>query len=461
MVLQTSPGGPLRKNQEITCRIDTLGAQGEGICREMGQILFIPYALPGETVRAQVQKVTKSLAFGRLLDVLSPSPDRVAPPCSYFGRCGGCSLQHLDYQGQLVHKSKQIQEAMQRVGKIKMPVPPAVGLDEPWRYRNKTALPVQEIGGQPYAGYYAPRSHRLVPITSCLIAHPACDDATRAVTGWMREQGIAAFNEEENSGLIRHLVTRVNALDEVMVILAINGKHLPNAPELIKSLQNALPRFHSLHLTFQTTGDNVILGETSQSLYGDKSFVDWACGLSFELSPLSFFQVNSKVSQRMYERALLWADLQPDDTAVDLYSGAGAITLLAAGQCKRPIGFEISIESVENARSNALRNHADNAFFHLGEAEILLPQMLEAGLAADVVFLDPPRKGAHSDVLKAIAKAQPRRIIYISCHPASQARDAALLGALGYHAALCQPYDMFCQTAQVENVMSFERIHSS
>lgn len=454
----TLPGAALHKNQELTCRIDALGTQGEGICRGTGQVLFVPYALPGETVRVRVQKVAKSLAHGRLLEVLTPSSERVNPPCPYFARCGGCALQHLAYQEQLTHKARQIQDVLQRVGRMDLSVPQAVGLDNPWRYRNKTALPVQEIGGQPQAGYYAARSHRLVPVTACLIAHPACDTATQAAISWMREYEVSAFTEEKNSGLIRHIITRVNARDEAMVTLAINGERIPHASELIEGLKRALPGFHSLHLTFQTTGDNVILGEISQKLYGEGSFVDWACDLAFELSPLSFFQVNHTVSQRMYEQALLWADLQPDDTAVDLYSGAGAITLLAAGRCKRAVGIEISPQAVDNARSNALRNRVANASFHQGEAESLLPRMLEAGLAADVVFLDPPRKGAHPDALRAIAKANPRRIVYISCHPASQARDGAMLHELGYQATQCQPFDMFCQTAQVENVICFDRI---
>ncbi len=455
---QTPAGSPLRKNQELVCRIDALASQGEGICRDMGQVLFIPFALPGETVRVRVQKVSKSLAFGKLLEVITPSEARQSPPCPLFGKCGGCALQHLDYASQLAHKGQQVKDVLLRIGKLEADVPPALGLGEPWRYRNKTALPVQEQGGQIAAGYYAPRSHRLVPVAECRIAHPACDTVTGAVLDWMQAQGISAYREEDRQGLVRHVITRVNARDQVMVTLAINGQDIPQAEALIQRLRRALPGFHSLHLTGQTAGDNVILGQTSRALYGGTPFIDWACGLAFELSPLSFFQVNSAISQQMYQQALKWAALRPQDTVVDLYSGAGAIALLAAGQCKRALGIEVSPQAVENARANAQRNQVTNAAFHLGEAEEILPRMQAEGLRADVVFLDPPRKGAHPQVLHAVAKASPRRIIYISCHPASQARDAALLHELGYDITRCQPYDMFCQTAQVENLLCFERV---
>ncbi len=454
---EEKPIDRLIKNQEVTCLIDALGTQGEGICRELGQVLFIPFALPGETVRARVQKVTKSLAFGKLLEVLSPSPQRVTAPCPHFGICGGCALQHLDYQAHLAHKTSQVASCMQRIGKLAVDVPLTRGMDIPWRYRNKTALPVQEINGQPEAGYYAPRSHRLVPVAQCLIAHPSCDQATAAVIAWMRAHDVPAFQEETNQGLVRHIITRVNVRDEAMITLAINGASLPHTPALIEVLKVALPGFHSLHLTRQTAGDNVILGEGHERLYGSTPFTDEACGLSFELSPLSFSQVNSLISQQLYQDALALAELKPGETVIDVYSGAGAIALMAAGRCREAIGIELSPQAVENAKANAVRNGIPNATFHQGEAEKLLPRMQAQGLSADVIFLDPPRKGAHQDVLEAVAAAGPRRILYISCHPASQARDAAVLCSLGYRISHCQPYDMFCQTAEVENLLCFDR----
>ncbi len=449
---------PLRKNQEFTCRIEALGAQGEGICRELGQVLFVPGALPGEKVRLRVQKVTKSMAFGRVLEIIEKSPDRVSPPCPYFGRCGGCTLQHMSYPRQLEAKSALVRDNLSRIGKIQMDVPLTQGLSQPWRYRNKTALPVQHLEGQAVAGYYAPRSHRLIPVSECLIADPACDAATAIVIRWMNGQGISSFDEESKQGLVRHIITRVNAQGQVMLTLAINGQNLPQASLLAEELKQSLPGFHSLHITRQTAGDNVILGEESHRLYGEEIFIDEACGLQFELSPLSFFQVNSQISQQIYQDALTLADLKPGDTAVDLYSGAGAITLLAARHCQSAIGIEISPQAVENARANARRNGISNATFHEGEAEKLLPSLQKQGLRCDVLFLDPPRKGAHPEVLKAIAGAAPRRVLYISCHPASRARDAAILKELGYQAVHCQPYDMFCQTSGVENLLCFDLI---
>lgn len=452
------PLGTLRKNQELVCRIEALGSQGEGICRELGQVLFVPGALAGETVQVRVQKATSSLAYGKLLKVLEPSPRRVTPPCPYFGRCGGCALQHLEYPAQLAHKSAQVESCMQRIGKLSLDVPLTRGMENPWHYRNKAALPVQEVSGRPEAGYYAPRSHRLVPVRECLIARPECSAAANAVIQWMREKKVPAFQEESNRGLVRHIITRVNSRDEVMVTLAVNGASIPGATALVERLQRALPGFHSLHLTRQTAGDNVILGESHERLYGSATFAEESCGLWFELSPLAFFQVNGPISRQIYRDALKLAALAPDETALDLYSGAGAIALLAAGQCREAIGIESNAQAVNNARANAARNGISNAVFHQGEAERLLPRMRAQGLRADVVFLDPPRKGAHPDVLSAVAAAMPRRILYISCHPASQARDAALISRMGYKASHCQPYDMFCQTAEVENLLCFDRV---
>lgn len=451
-------GESLKKNQEVICLIDALGAQGEGICHELGQVLFVPGALPGERARVRVQKAGPSLAYGKLLELLSESPERVKPPCPYFGRCGGCALQHMAYSAQLRYKTEQVASCMHRIAKLPVVASPALGMDEPWRYRNKTALPVQMADGQPAAGYYAPRSHRLVPVSGCLIARPECDSAVNAVIAWMRRHGVSAYREENGQGLVRHIITRVNTLGEVMVTIAINSRSLPHAAELAEALKTALPGFHSLHLTPQTAGDNVILGEAYETLYGSSSFTDEVCGLKFELSPLSFSQVNSQVSQRLYRDALAQAELTSNDRVLDLYSGAGAIALMAAGQCREAIGVEISPQAVENARANADRNHADNAVFHQGEAEKILPRLQSQGLAADVIFLDPPRKGAHPDVLCAAAAASPRRILYISCHPASQARDAAILSGMGYRVSRCQPYDMFCQTAEAENLLRFDRV---
>ncbi|MGI6696506.1 MAG: 23S rRNA (uracil(1939)-C(5))-methyltransferase RlmD [Christensenellales bacterium] len=452
------PQSGLRKNQEVSCRIDALGAQGEGICRGLGQVLFVPGALPGEEIRVRVQKVTKSLAYGKLLEVLKASLDRTAPPCPHFGCCGGCAMQHMSYQAQLTAKGQQVQDCLRRIGKLSIQVSASIGMEHPWRYRNKTALPVQLINGKPHAGFYAPRSHRLIPITECLIARPACDAATAAVIRWMREYAVIPYQEESKQGLVRHIISRVNTRDEVMVTLAINGGAIPHADALIQGLKSALPGFHSLHLTHQMAGDNVILGEDSHRLYGDRPFIDEACGLRFELSPLAFFQVNSTISQRMYQDAITLAGIRPGDTVVDLYSGAGVITLLASGHCHQAIGIEIAPQAVANAKANAVLNGINNAAFYEGAAEALLPRMQAEGLRCDVAFLDPPRKGAHPEVLSAIAQACPRRIIYISCHPASQARDAALLEEMGYQVVSSQPYDMFCQTAEVENLLCFDRI---
>ena len=447
----------LKKNLTLTCQVERFGVNGEGIIRYEGQVVFVPFALPGEKIILRVQKVTKTHAFGKLLEVLEPSLSRTAPPCPYYFRCGGCSVQHMSYETQLSFKRETVFDCLSRIGSVIQPVNPVIRMIDPWRYRNKTAMPVALTEDGPAAGYYAYRSHRLIPVESCLIAHPSSDTAAGCVTRWMREYGIAPYEEMSGMGLVRHIITRNTGRNEVMVTLAINGKGIPHQDELVESLKESMLNISSLCLTSQEQRDNVILGQDYRVVYGSRILVERISGLDFELSPLSFAQVNSEIRDKMYAWVLSEAGINKDVCLLDLYCGAGTISLLSAKQTGRVIGVELSSQSVIDAMENARRNGITNAEFYHGRAEDVLPGLIESGLCPDVVILDPPRKGTHSAVLSSIGQAAPRKIIYISCQPATQARDAAVLVGLGYRITASQPFDMFPQTAEIENVLTFER----
>lgn len=449
----------LTKNKTLTCRVEAFGAGGEGICRPEGQVLFVPFALPGELISVRVEKTLKTHAFGKLFEVLESSPMRTQPPCPYFYRCGGCSGQHVLYEAQKGFKRQAVVDCMTRIGSLgsSLEIAETIGMDVPWRYRNKTSLPVAAVNGDAAAGYYAPRSHRLIPVASCLIADKASDIAAAAVLRWMKEFALLPYHEADNSGLVRHIITRTNDRGEGMVTLAVNGPDIPHRDELVSTLQEALPGLISVCITSQESGSNVILGGSYRTLWGSPTLTDRILGLEFELSPLSFFQVNRDICEKMYDYALREAGLGETDCLIDLYSGIGTISLLAAKSCSRVIGIELSSVAVMDAEQNAMRNGIRNAEFMQGPAEDVLPELIQSGVQADVVILDPPRKGAHPAVLEAIVKALPHRIVYISCHPASQARDAAILSGFGYQAVRAKPFDMFCQTAQVESVLLLSR----
>ena len=443
--------------QVVESEVAALGASGEGVCKPGGQALFVPFALPGEKVRARVERVQKTHAFGTLLEVLSPSPDRVQPPCPYFGRCGGCAVQHMGYEAQLAFKTQAVRDALQRIGKVGAEVLPAVGLSDPWRYRNKTAMVMCDGDGGPQAGFYAWNSHSFIPVEYCLISSVQSDAAAKAVRGWMARHGVSAYDEATGRGLVRHTVTRTGADGRCMVTLAAQADALPREDALVAGLRDALPGLDSVCLTRVLPGDSPILGDTYRTLWGGGILQDSMLGLAVGLSPLSFFQINHAVCAQMYAYAVAQAAAGGNGLLLDVYSGIGTMGLLAARAFKRVIGVELSPVSVADARQNAVRNGITNAEFREGYAERALPALIQGGLRPDAVILDPPRKGAHPEVLDAVVRAAPPRVVYVSCHPGTLARDAAILKRSGYRAESAQPFDMFCQTSQVETVLTLTR----
>ncbi|MDD3335471.1 MAG: 23S rRNA (uracil(1939)-C(5))-methyltransferase RlmD [Eubacteriales bacterium] len=445
----------ITKNELLTLSCVGLGSDLEGVCDHEGMAVFVPGALPGETVEAQIVKVFPRYAFAKLKQINTPSPQRVAPPCPVYEQCGGCSGQHMDYAATLEAKRSQVLELLTRVAGLSLSpedVPPVLGAAEPWHCRNKTALPVGGTSSVPQLGFYRRRSHAIVPITDCMIAMNGIETVIRTVRGWMRDARVQPYQEETGKGVLRHVVVRTNRQGDVMVLLVSTKLQLPDTDGLVSRLQAKVPGFKALHLSVNQQRNNVILGNTSQKLWGEDAIYETLLGLTFEISPLSFFQVNPAQTERLYQRAIDFAALTPGDTVVDAYAGAGTIALCMAGQASRVLGIEIVPQAVESAKRNAERNGVSNAEFHVGAVEELLPRLVEDGLRPDVIVLDPPRKGVEPAVIEAVLKAKPRRVVYISCHVPTQARDMKLLCQGGYRFEACQPVDMFCYAGGVENV---------
>lgn len=447
----------IEKNQRLTLHCDRLGSELEGVCSHEGMAVFVPGVLPGETADVLCVKVQPRYAFGKLMGIAAPSPDRVEPPCPVYDKCGGCSGQHMRYSATLSAKREQVFDCLTRIGGLALSpedVPPVLGADEPWHGRNKTALPVGGTVGAPVLGFYRRRSHSIVPIEHCMVAMKGLTPVIAAVRDWMIQSRVAPYEELSGRGLLRHVVVRTSRDGSLMVLLVATRDKLPDVPALIDRLKANVPGFCALHLSVNSARNNVILGRTSQKLYGGDAIYETLLGLTFEMPPLSFFQVNPAQTERLYRTAIDFAALSPADTVVDAYAGAGTISLCMAASCRRVIGIEIVPQAIEGARRNAERNRIVNAEFHVAAVEDLLPKLVADGLRPDVIVLDPPRKGVEPPVIEAVLAAQPRRVVYVSCHVPTQARDLKLLAEGGYRFERCQPVDMFCYAGGVENVVS-------
>lgn len=438
-------------NQDLICNITSLGFQGEGICRTDGQVTFIPFALPGETVTATITKQQNNFRQAKLLDVLSPAPQRVAPLCPVFTLCGGCTSQHMDYPTQLKFKQEGIQNNLRKIAGIETTIKPVIGLAEPWRYRNKITWQIMYTNGTYQAGFFGHKSNRFVQTKVCFLAPGFMEAAVQALldelnkTPWLPE------------GSLQQLVTRTNQEGQLLLVLRVTGDLPSDGSALLEALQLKVPSLQSMVFTNQGAFDEDSLNTGRYIESGQSSLEETILGLRFQLSPFSFLQVNHAMAEKLYDYALAQALPTKDGTLIDIYSGVGTMSLIAAQRCKQVYGLELFSSSIFDAKANAALNQIDNAHFVEGPAEITLPTLLAAGIQADCVLLDPPRKGAHAAVLNAIIKAKPERIVYISCNPASQARDAAVILQGGYAIEACQAFDMFCQTAEVENVITFLR----
>ena len=363
----------------------------------------------------------------------------------------------MTYQATLQAKRMQVWDCLTRIGGLELQdadVPPVIGAEEPWHCRNKTSLPVGGTSDAPQLGFYRRRSHAIVPIADCPVSMIPLSGIIASVTKWMKYARIQPYNELNGRGLLRHVVVRTTRSGQVMVTLVATKDRLPNVDDLIERLQKNVPGFCALHLSVNAMRNNVILGSSSRKLFGEDAVYENLLGLTFEIPPLSFFQVNPVQTEKLYQKAIDFAQIGPEDTVVDAYAGAGTISLCMAQKARKVIGIEIVPQAIEGAKRNAERNGITNAEFHVAAVEDLLPRLVADGLRPDVIVLDPPRKGVEPAVVEAVLKARPRRVVYVSCHVPTQARDVKMLCEGGYRFEACQPVDMFCYAGGVENVLS-------
>ncbi len=447
----------MKKNDRVCLHIDDFGANGEGVAHLNGIPVFVTGALPGEEIDALLLKVMPRYAYAKVLDIIKSSEARVHPACFYYPQCGGCTCQHMSYESQLEFKRAQVKNCLLHIGGIDTPVEPVIGSEKPWYYRNKCSMPVSGTFDNPSIGYYAARSHRVINIDKCLLADANNNIVIEILREWLKTYSIRPYDETTHTGLLRHVMIRTNRSGQMMIVLVINGKTLKHTEELLSMLRDKLPTLVSLCISENTKRGNVILGEDYRVIWGEEHLEDILCGCRFQLSPLSFFQVNSTQTEKLYNTALSFASLTGSEIVADLYCGVGTISLMLAKKAKHVTGIEIVPQAIDNARVNADRNNIHNATFYCGATEKVLPALVASGLKPDVVVLDPPRKGAEATVLSAIMQTNPTRIVYVSCDPATLARDAKYLNQMKYTITKVQPVDMFCQTSGIETVALFEK----
>ncbi|MDN5303079.1 MAG: rRNA (uracil1939-C5)-methyltransferase [Thermoanaerobacteraceae bacterium] len=452
----------IKMGQNIEIHIDGMAHEGQGVGRINGMAVFVEGALKGEKVKARVDKTARDYAIAHVESILVPSPERIAPPCPYAGRCGGCMLQHLSYRGQLEFKTQKVKDSLERIGHIQTVVHDTIGMSEPWRYRNKAQYPVGEDNGQAVLGFYEKRTHNIVPSGSCMIQHGVSDEAARVVREWVDRYHVSVYTEEKHAGLLRHVVTKVGIrTGEVMVILVVNGDEIPYEKELIELLRQRIQGFKSLILNKNDRKTNVIMGSKNTVIFGSPYIYDSIGDIKFSLSPLSFFQVNPVQVEILYNKALEYAGLTGKETVIDTYCGIGTITLFLARKARKVYGIEIVGQAVQDARHNAEINGINNVEFIEGAAEDVMPELVRKGNRADVVVMDPPRRGCDEKLLQAAIAMAPRTIVYVSCNPATLARDLRFLEDHGYETKEVQPVDMFPHTYHVECVVSIKRKHST
>lgn len=444
-----------KKNDRVILEITDFGSSGEGIGKVDGFTLFVKDALIGDVIEAKIIKLKKNYGYGRLMEILTPSPSRVEARCPQARACGGCQIQPLAYEKQLEYKENKVKELLERVGKVKDYImEPIIGMEDPWYYRNKAQFPVgTDKEGKIVTGFYAGRTHSIVPIRECFIQHSLNEELMTIVRRWMNACNITAYDEVRRTGLVRHIFTRIGKYTgEVMVCLVINGKKIPEQDVLIERLKQ-VRGMTSICLNINRENTNVILGPEVKCLWGQPYITDKIGDISYHISPLSFFQVNPVQTRKLYGTALEYAGLTGNETVWDLYCGIGTISLFLAKAAKKVCGVEVVPAAIKDAKENARLNGIQNADFFVGKAEEILPEQYEKnGIYADVIVVDPPRKGCDEKLLKCMVQMAPKRIVYVSCDPATLARDLNFLEGNGYKVEKVRCTDMFPHSIHVETV---------
>ncbi|MDM8238394.1 23S rRNA (uracil(1939)-C(5))-methyltransferase RlmD [Pseudoflavonifractor phocaeensis] len=446
-----------KKNSLHDLHIDSYTAQGFGLARLEGRVVFIPGTIRGEDWTVQLLKVQKNIAWGRGVKLLTPSPARVEPDCPISGKCGGCQYRHMTYEEELSAKWDRVNDALRRLGGLDLELPPVLGAEDPLRYRNKVQLPVAQGKNGLSIGYFRPRSHDVLDVEDCPLQPLAVTRLREAFKAWMEQWSVPAYDEGTCQGLIRHLYVRTNQAGQSLCCVVANGKKLPQVPELVDALRAAEPGLIGLVLNVNQADTNVILGPEYRTLWGQDFLEETLCGMTFRLSVPSFFQINWAQTQRLYAQAVDFAALTGQETVLDLYCGIGTISLALAQKAGQVIGAEIVPQAIEDAKANAERNKVENTRFFCGDAGAVAAQLAQEGVRPQVICVDPPRKGLAPEVPAILASMAPERIVYVSCDPATLARDAKRLEELGYRAVKVQAVDLFPRTAHVETVVLLGR----
>lgn len=445
----------LTKDKEYIVDIVDIGQGGVGIGKYEGFTVFVEGGLVKDKVKVKIIKSKKNYAVGDIVKIIEKSPFRVDRRCSdSLKDCGGCQVQELDYQKQLDIKTNEVNQVISRIGKLdNVKIYDTIGMNEPFRYRNKAQFPIQKQGNSPIIGFYKKKSHDIIPMDKCVIQHDINDKIVKIIKTYINAYNVSIYDEKSHTGVLRHLVTKVGfSTNEVMVILVANGRKLPYLKELASVLEENVPGFKTLVVNVNREKTNVILGKENRVIYGDGKINDYIGDLMFEISPLSFFQVNPLQTEVLYNKALEYADLDENDTVFDIYCGIGTISLFLAQKAKKVYGIEIVEDAIEDAKINASINNLENVEFHVGKAEEVVPKMYKEGKTANVVVVDPPRKGCDDKVLDTIVSMNPDKVVYVSCNPSTLARDLNYLDERGYKCIQIQPVDMFPHTMHVECV---------
>ena len=443
----------LEKNKIYRARIEGYTSEGLGVARIDGQAVFVHRALRGEDCDVLLLKALKNAAFGKVVKVHEPSPHRVEPDCPYYGKCGGCDFRHMDREEELYAKKTRVQDALRRIGGSDVQVEEILA-GERLHYRNKSQFPIAADGT---VGFYKARSHQVIPVENCLLQKVDTNNVQLKFDRYIRLYNVSCYDERTQRGLLRHLYVRTNGAGESLVCIFANGRELPHEAELVALLREASPRIVGVVLGVNTQPTGAILGKEYRTLWGTDVLTDELCGLTFRLSVPSFYQVNREMAEVLYDKAVEFAALTGTETVLDLYCGAGTITQVMARHAGRVIGAEIVPEAIEDAKANAKRNGVENVEFFCGDASAVAADFAAKGLRPDVICVDPPRKGLAPEVVRAAAQMAPRRIVYVSCDPATLARDVKLFAAEGYGAVRAAAVDMFPGTANVESVVALER----
>ncbi|MCD8830025.1 23S rRNA (uracil(1939)-C(5))-methyltransferase RlmD [Staphylococcus gallinarum] len=450
----------LQKNEVREGKVIDLTHEGHGVVKLDRYPIFIPNALIDETIEYKVIKVKKNFAIGKLLDIKVQSNQRVEPPCVYYYKCGGCQLQHLSYQAQLAMKKEQVINLFHRKANFENTIiHDTIGMETPWRYRNKSQIPVgKNEDNDAIMGFYRQRSHQIIDMDECLIQDTKHQDVMNHVKQWCNELNVSIYDERKKAGLMRHVVIRTgHYTGDLMVIFVTNGKKFKQSDIMTQKLIEAFPNIKSVKHNINNTHSNVIMGDVSHTLYGVDQIEDTLSDITFKISDQSFYQINSTQTEKLYQRAIEYADLQSEETVLDTYCGIGTIGLYMAPKAKHVYGVEVVPEAIEDAKKNATINQFENTTFVCGKAEEVILKWKAQGIKPDVVMVDPPRKGCDESFLDTLLELNPRRIVYISCNPSTQQRDAQHL-ATQYELTQITPVDMFPHTTHVETVAQFDRI---